>query len=155
MHTLRRRIEALERANSADLDRQRDIANQALRRLSWDDLEALHAAYTAEELGQPVTDRQAAVRRAYVGALNRGCRSAGIRPITGNGLAFADPDLRVGLLMACRLSLEEIQLTGSALRAVSEGRQLTDQESVAVKTCELRMGIDWSSHLPPRKEQAS
>jgi hypothetical protein len=154
MRTLRRRIEALEKANSADFDRQRAIANQALRSLSHDDTETLHAAYTAEELGQPVTDRQAAVRRAYVGALNRGCRSAGIRLIQGNGMYAADPILRVGLLMACRLTLAELQLLQSALRAVGEGRQLTDQESAAVQTCKLR-GFDVSRQLPPRKEQAS
>ena len=154
MRTLRRRIEALEKANSADFDRQRAIANQALRSLSHDDLEALHAAYTAEELGQPVTDRQAAVRQAYVGALNRGCRSAGIRLIQGNGMYAADPILRVGLLLASLLTLAELQLLQSALRAVGEGRQLTDQESAAVQTCALR-GFDLSRQLPPRKEQAS
>jgi hypothetical protein len=82
MRTLRRRIEALERANSADLNRQRAIADQALTNLWPDDFGALHAAYTAEELGQPLTDRQAAVKRTYIEALNRKCRSAGIRRIT-------------------------------------------------------------------------
>ena len=155
MRTLRRRIEALEKANSAILDRQRDIANQALNSLWGGDFGALHAAYRAERLGQPLTDRQAAVKRDYIEALNRGCRSAGIRPIQGNGLYAADPITVGGLLLASLLSLEELRLCQSALRAVREGRQLSDQESVAMKTCELRTGTDWSRHLPPRKEQAS
>jgi hypothetical protein len=136
--------------------------NQPARRIPaqsprlWpDDFGALYAAYRAEDLGQPLTDRQEAVKRTYIEALNRGCRSAGIRRIAGNGLAAADRKTRVGLLLASRLSLEELQLCKSALRAVGEGRQLSDQESVAIKTCELRMGTDLSCQLPPRKDQAS
>ena len=136
MRNLRRRIEALERSNSANLGRYQAIAERAMGCLQPDDVESLLAAYGAEWSGRPLTEREAAARQSYTEALERGCRSAGLRPIAGADLAIAQG---VGQVLCSRMSLEELQLCRSGTLAVQHGRQASDPESAAMRTCHSEM----------------
>jgi hypothetical protein len=133
MRNLRRRIEALERSTSAKLDHHQVMAARAMGCLQPDDVEALIAAYGAERIGRPLTEREEAAKRTYAEALSRGCRSAGLRPIAGTDLAGAIAQ-SIGRVLASRMSLEELQLCRSGAIAAHEGRQTTDQESAAIQT---------------------
>jgi hypothetical protein len=133
MRNLRRRIEALERSNSANLGRQQAIAERAMGCLLPDDVESLLAAYGAERVGRPLTEREEAARRSYTEALGRGCRSAGLRPSAGADLVGAITQ-GVGRVLASRMSLEELKLCRSGALAAHEGRQASDQESAAMQT---------------------
>src|SRR5216684_3678063 len=55
MRNLRRRIEALERSNSANLGRYQAIAERAMGCLQPDDVESLLAAYGVECAGRTLT----------------------------------------------------------------------------------------------------
>jgi len=138
MRNLRRRIEALERSNSANLGRQQAIAERAMGCLQPDDVESLLAAYGAERVGRPLTEREEAARRTYTEALKRGCRQAGLRPSAGADLVGAIAQC-VGRLLASRMSLEELQLCRSGALAAHEGRQVNDQESAAMQTYRSEM----------------
>ena len=136
MRNLRRRIEALERSNSANLGRQQAIAERAMGCLQPDDVESLLAAYGAKRVGRPLTKREEAARRTYTEALKRGCQSAGLRPSAGADLAIAQC---VGRVLASRMSLEELQLCRSGILAAHEGRQASDQEAAAMKAYRSEM----------------
>ena len=139
MRNLRRRIEALERSNSANLGRQQAIAERAMECLQQpDDVESLLAAYGAKRVGRPLTKREEAARRTYTEALNRGCRSAGLRPSAGADLVGAIAQCVVRVL-AYRMSLEELQMCRSGVLAAHEGRQVNDQESAAMQTYRSEM----------------
>ena len=136
MRNLRRRIEALERANSANLGRYQAIAERAMGCLQPDDVESLLAAYGAERVGRPLTEREEVAKRSYTEALGRGCQSAGLRPIAGTDLAIAQG---VGQVLASRMSLEDLQLCRSGVLAAQHGRQASDPESAAMRTCHSEM----------------
>jgi hypothetical protein len=138
MRNLRRRIEALERSNSANLGRYQAIAERAMGCLQPDDVESLLAAYGAERVGRPLTDREEATRRKYTDALERGRRSAGLRPIAGSDLVGAITQ-GVAHVLASRMSLEELQLCRSGTLAAQNGRQASAPESAAIETCHSEM----------------
>jgi len=131
MRNLRRRIEALERSNSANLGRYQAIAERAMGCLQTDDVESLLAAYGAEWAGRPLTEREEAARQSYTEAWERGCRSAGLRPIAGSDLAITQG---VGQVLCSRMSLEELQLCRSGTLAAQHGRQASALESAAIET---------------------
>jgi hypothetical protein len=131
MRNLRRRIEALERSNSANLGRYQAIAERAMGCLQPDDVVSLLAAYGAEWVGRPLTDREKAARQSYTEAVERGCRSAGLRPIAGSDLAIMQG---IGQLLASRMSLEDLQLCHSGTLAAQHGRQASAPESAAIET---------------------
>ena len=89
-------------------------------------------SYGAEWAGRLLTDREEAARRSYTQALERGCRSAGLRPIQGSDLVGAITQ-GVGQVLASRMSLEELQLCRSGTLAAHEGRQASDPESAAMQ----------------------
>jgi hypothetical protein len=130
MRNLRRRIEALERSN---LGRQQAIAERAMGFLQPDDVESLLAAYGAERVGRPLTECEEAAKLTYTEALDRGCRSAGLRAIAGADLvgAIAHGVVRV---LASRMPLEELELCRSGLGAAQQGRPASDRESAAMQT---------------------
>ena len=136
MRNLRRRIETLERSNSASLGRYQAIAERAMGCLQPDDVVSLLAAYGAEWVGRPLTDREKAARQSYTEALERGCRSAGLRPIAGSDLAVAQG---VSQVLCSRMSLEELQLCRSGTLAAQYGRQASAPESAAIETCHSEM----------------
>lgn len=138
MRNVRRRIEALERSNSANRGRQQAMAERAMKCLRHEDVESLVAAYGAERVGRPPTEREEAARRTYTEALGRECRSAGLRPIAGAELigVIAHGVVRV---LASRMPLEELQLCRSGLLAAHDARQASDQETAAVQTYHSEM----------------
>ena len=136
MRNLRRRIEALERSNSANLGRYQAIAERAMGCLQPDDVESLLAAYGAEWVGRPLTEREEAARQSYTEALERGCRSAGLRPTAGSDLAITQS---VGQVLCSRMSLEELQLCRSGTLAAQHGRQASAPESAAIETYHSEM----------------
>jgi hypothetical protein len=138
MRNLRRRIEALERSNSANVGSYQAIAVRAMGCLQPDDVVSLLAGYGAEWVGRPLTDREKAARQSYTEALERGCRSAGLRPIAGSDLVGAITQ-GVAQVLASRMSLEELQLCRSGTLAAQHGGQASDPESAAMQICHSEM----------------
>jgi hypothetical protein len=138
MRNLRRRIEALERSNSANLGCYQAIAERAMGCLQPDDVELLLTAYGAEWAGRPLTEHEEAAWRTYTEALERGCRSAGLRPIAGADLVGAITQ-GVAQVLASHMSLEELQLCRSGTLAIQHGRQASAPESAAIETCRSEM----------------
>jgi hypothetical protein len=119
MRNLRRRIETLEKSRSGQRDALRTVAEKALSGLWPNDLECLIAAYGADRVGRPLTECEAAAKRAYTEALERERRWAGLSSTTGSVLIL---DLRHAFInvLAFRLSGEVLELCDSGTRAIQK-----------------------------------
>lgn len=97
-----------------------------------EDVESLIAAYGAERVGRPPTEREEAARRTYTEVLGRECRSAGIRPTAGTDLVGVIAH-GVSRVLAYRMRAEELQLCRSGLLAPHDERQASEQETAAMR----------------------
>jgi hypothetical protein len=132
MRWLLRRIEALERSMAAQHDQDKAIVVRTLYRLSPEELELLLLASVTDREGRALTESQAAARQAYQSALRSECLAAGRRSTAG----FEDsPPLHQIMVTAnlSRLSMEELRLARSGMRAQQEGRAVSAGEAAALR----------------------
>jgi hypothetical protein len=135
MRNLRRRIEALEKSSAGRRDVRPAIVVEAMEWLQADDVESLMAAYGADRVGRPLTEREAAARQDYATALERECRGAGLHSTTGFEPTADSSRAMIGQaivrVLAHRLTPEEIRLGISGVRAAQKGDAPTEQETAA------------------------
>src|SRR6266542_671584 len=125
MRNLRRRIETLEKSRRTKRHAHQGIAQKVMSWLWLDDAEQLIRAYGAGRVGRPLTEREAATRRRCTEALERECRWVGTHSIRCNHTADINEDIihqAVICVLARRLSLEQLELCRSGIRAAQEGR---------------------------------
>jgi hypothetical protein len=135
MRNLRRRIEGLEKSNAGKQHCLQAIAEAALEWLQPDLLEPFISAYGADRVGRRLTEREAVARRAFTGALERECQSAGLQSIQGcMRTAYIRRAIVMGL--ARRVSPEALKLAESALHASMTGDPPTEAESAALRACQ-------------------
>jgi hypothetical protein len=135
MGNLRRRIEALEKSNAGKQHRPQAIAEATLEWLQPDLLEPFISASGADRVGRPLTEREAVARRAFTGALERECQSAGLQSIQGSmQTAYIHPAILMGL--ARRVSPEALKVAESALHASMTGDPPTEAQSAALRACQ-------------------
>jgi hypothetical protein len=132
MRSLRRRIEALERALAVRGQDGQAVGEQALEWLSRAQLEALISAGGAEREGRPLSVSEMAARQAYAETVQRHGRGLGL------GLAAAPlgaPILRQAIIMVLvqQLSSEEFDLVRDAYQAAAQGGELSAAEYAALQ----------------------
>jgi hypothetical protein len=132
MRSIRRRMEALQKATSARRDTATAAANRALEWLGSDQVEMLISALGAERAGHPLTERESAARQVYTHALRREYQWARLVPATNiehsRYLYYA-----ILVTLAQRCSPDDLDLLQGASCATQQGGQPTEQESAAVQ----------------------
>ena len=132
MRNLLRRIVALEKAGCATQHSLQAVAEAALVWLGSDDLELLISAYAADRVDRPLTEREAAAKHAFAGALTQQCQWAGLQAIRGfDPMACIRQAIIVGV--ARRFSQEVLQLASKALSASARGDASNQSELAALQ----------------------
>jgi hypothetical protein len=83
VRNLRRRVEALEKAWTAELNNRQAIAEKALNGLQPATLELFISAFGAEREGRVLSGDESAAKQAYAKAVSNECHWAGYSSAAG------------------------------------------------------------------------
>jgi len=126
MGTLRRRLEALEKALSVRDKAREETIKEALHRISLEELDLLIDAMLALRQGRELTEREAAAKQAYTSALETRCvcRGLTVRGILDVSKLIAEAVIR-------KVSDQDLDLLISGGNAVRQGPEPTAAELAA------------------------